>query len=165
MMTSSNGNIFRVTGHLCGNSPVTCDKGQWRGALMFSLICAWINGWVNNRDTCDLRRHRTHYDVTVMTWDRASRIRSKSFMTCTSHMFRLITSHPKRFIFIFGWEEALNQNLKKILSDKTVSCIYSSGFELLGYFIMVSLVSLCFVFIQIYTKTYSHNVCVLCVYW
>ena len=24
-------------------------KGQWRGALMFSLICAWINGWVNNR--------------------------------------------------------------------------------------------------------------------
>ena len=23
MMTSSNGNIFRVTGHLCGNSPVT----------------------------------------------------------------------------------------------------------------------------------------------
>ena len=25
-------------------------KGQWRGDLMFSLICAWINGWVNNRD-------------------------------------------------------------------------------------------------------------------
>ena len=22
-------------------------KDQWRGALMFSLICAWINGWVN----------------------------------------------------------------------------------------------------------------------
>ena len=25
-------------------------KGQWRGALMFSLICAWINGSVNNRE-------------------------------------------------------------------------------------------------------------------
>ena len=25
------------------NSP---HKGQWRGASMFSLICAWINGWV-----------------------------------------------------------------------------------------------------------------------
>ena len=25
-------------------------KGQWRGAMMFSLICAWINGWVNNRE-------------------------------------------------------------------------------------------------------------------
>ena len=33
---------------------------------MFSLICAWINGWVNTRGACDLRRHRTHYDVTAM---------------------------------------------------------------------------------------------------
>ena len=31
---------------------------------MDSLICAWINGWVNNRDAGDLRRHRNHYDVT-----------------------------------------------------------------------------------------------------
>ena len=45
------------------NSP---HKSQWRGALMFSLICAWINGWVNNCEAADLRRHRTHYDVTVM---------------------------------------------------------------------------------------------------
>ena len=36
------------------------------GALMFSLICVWINGWVNTRDAGDLRRHRDHYDVTVM---------------------------------------------------------------------------------------------------
>ena len=41
-------------------------KGQWRGALMFSLICAWTNGWINNRDAGDLKRHRDHYDVTVM---------------------------------------------------------------------------------------------------
>ena len=41
-------------------------KGQWRAALMFSLICARINGWVNHREAGDLRRHRTHYDVTVM---------------------------------------------------------------------------------------------------
>ena len=41
-------------------------KGQWRGALMFSLICGWINGWVNNREAGDLRRHRPHYDVIVM---------------------------------------------------------------------------------------------------
>ena len=34
--------------------------------LMFSLICARINGWVNNRETGDLRRHHAHYDVTVM---------------------------------------------------------------------------------------------------
>ena len=48
-------------------SPVNYPhKGQWRGALMFSVICARINGWVNNREAGDLRRHRTHYDVTVM---------------------------------------------------------------------------------------------------
>ena len=45
------------------NSP---HKGQWRGALMFYLFCAWINGWVNNGKAGDLRRHRTHYDLTVM---------------------------------------------------------------------------------------------------
>ena len=41
-------------------------KGQWREAFMCSLICAWINGWVNNRDADDLRCHRAHYDVTVI---------------------------------------------------------------------------------------------------
>ena len=45
------------------NSP---HKGQWCGALMFSLICTWINGWVNNHEAGDLRRHHAHYDVTVM---------------------------------------------------------------------------------------------------
>ena len=45
------------------NSP---HKGQWRGALMYSLICAWMNGWVNNCEAGDLRRHRAHYDVTAM---------------------------------------------------------------------------------------------------
>ena len=50
-------------------SPVnSLHKGQWRGTLMFSFICAWINGWVNNGDADDLRHHRGHYDVTVMKW-------------------------------------------------------------------------------------------------
>ena len=39
------------------NSP---HKGQWRGASMFSLICAWINGWVYNGEAVDFRRHRVH---------------------------------------------------------------------------------------------------------
>ena len=42
-------------------------KSQWRGALIFSLICPWITSWVNNREYGDLRRHLAHYDVTVMT--------------------------------------------------------------------------------------------------
>ena len=57
------GNIFRVTGQWPVNFP---HKGQWRGALMFCFICAWINGWVNNREVGDLRRHRVHSDVTIM---------------------------------------------------------------------------------------------------
>ena len=56
---------------LCaGNSPVPVNsphKGQWRWALMFTLICARINDWVNNREAGDLRRHRGHYDVNVMS--------------------------------------------------------------------------------------------------
>ena len=48
-------------------SPVNFPhKGQWRGALMFTLICARINGWVNTREAGDLRRYRPHYDVIVM---------------------------------------------------------------------------------------------------
>ena len=54
---------------MCGihRSPVNSPrKGQWSGALMFSLICARTNGWVNNRDAGDLRCHCVHYVVTVM---------------------------------------------------------------------------------------------------
>ena len=47
------------------NSP---HKGQWRGALNFYLICSWINGWVNNGEAGDLRRHGAHYNVTVMIY-------------------------------------------------------------------------------------------------
>ena len=47
------------------NSP---HKGQWRGALMFSLICAWIDDCINNREAGDLSHHHAHYDVTVMRW-------------------------------------------------------------------------------------------------
>ena len=45
------------------NSP---HKGQWHGALVFSLICVWINGWVNNREAGDLRRYCAHCDVSAM---------------------------------------------------------------------------------------------------
>ena len=70
MMASSNGNIFRVTGPLCGEFTghrwIQPHKGQWRGALMFYLICVWIYGWINNREAGDLRRYRAQYDDIVM---------------------------------------------------------------------------------------------------
>ena len=76
IMTSSSGNIFGVTGPLCreftGHRWIPLHKGQRRGALIVSLICAWINGWVDNCEAGDLRRYIAHYDVIVMdsnaTW-------------------------------------------------------------------------------------------------
>ena len=54
-------------------SPVNSPrKGQWRGALMFSLIYVWINDWVNNREAGDLRRYRAHSDVIVMKHDQCA---------------------------------------------------------------------------------------------
>ena len=48
-------------------SPVDSPhKDHARGALLFSLICDWTNGWTNNRDAGDWRRHLAHYDVILM---------------------------------------------------------------------------------------------------
>ena len=72
---SSNDNFFRVTGPLWGESTGHPHKGQWRGALIFSFIYAWTNGWANNGDAGDLKRHRAHFNVTLMYW---TSIKSKS---------------------------------------------------------------------------------------
>ena len=56
-----------------GNSPATGKFPAQRPVTRsfdVSMICVWINGWVNNRDAGDLRRHHTHYDVTVMHFPR-----------------------------------------------------------------------------------------------
>ena len=72
------------------NSP---HKRQWRRALMFSLICAWIYGWVNNGEAGDLRRHRAHYDVTVM--HLATRIQLISLAVCCNIGYSPETHPPK----------------------------------------------------------------------
>ena len=70
LMTSSNVNMFRITGPFKGNPPVTAvhspHKGQWHGVLMLSLICGWTNVWTNNRYAGDLRRHRAHYNINII---------------------------------------------------------------------------------------------------
>ena len=42
------------------------DVIKWKHFPRYSLIWAWMNGWVNNREAGDLRRNRVHYDVIVM---------------------------------------------------------------------------------------------------
>ena len=85
MMTSSNGNIFRVAGILCGEFtghrwiPHTKASDAVLWCLFF--ICAWIKGWVNNREAGDLRRHRTQYDVTVMKFKTNHDFHSRKFIS------------------------------------------------------------------------------------
>ena len=117
-MTSSNGNSFRATGHLCGGihrSPVNSPhKGQWRGALMFSLIYAWINSWVNNREAGDLRRHPTHRDGIIMVL--------------------MINLYHVTFLVYFGnyddnihtWIDLNNYNLNKS-ADYVFTLVYKFG--------------------------------------
>ena len=69
MLTSSNGNIFRVTGPLCGEFTGPGEFPAQRPVTRsfdVSLIYAWTNDWVNNREAGDLRRQRGHYDVILM---------------------------------------------------------------------------------------------------
>ena len=72
MMTSSNGNIFGVTGHLCreftGPRWIPRTKASDAELWRFLLICVWINSWVSNHEAVDLRRYRAHYDGIVMMW-------------------------------------------------------------------------------------------------
>ena len=63
-------------------------KGQWREALMFSLICAWLNGWVNNREAGDLRCHPAHYDVIVM-WLVEIILDKVQYCTCAASRMQL----------------------------------------------------------------------------
>ena len=83
VMASSNGNIFCVTGLLCGEFTghrwITFTNASDAELWYLSLICPWINGWGNNRDAGNLRRHHAHYDVIVMitslrTWTPSQRL-------------------------------------------------------------------------------------------
>ena len=85
------------------NSP---HKGQWRGGLMFTLICARINAWVNNREAGDLIRYRTHSDVIVVTRS----VRRRAFI---GHDDIPIKSTFKIAIFVFGTLHILQQGWDK----------------------------------------------------
>ena len=88
MMTSQMETFSALLAFLRGihRPPVSSPhKGQWRRALLFSIICAWRNGWVNNRDAGDLRGHRAHYEVTVM-------IHTRNYLTIPCEKFRIFCS-------------------------------------------------------------------------
>ena len=98
------------------NSP---HKGQWRGALMFSLICVWINGWVNNREAVDLRCHCAHYDVIVM--EHIITLVCQQVMVCLQY----IQTH-ECFIVVFYNNANKDGNIRTLLcSDVIISAMAS----------------------------------------
>ena len=108
------------------NSP---HKGQWHGALMFALICAWINDWVNNREAGDLRRHRCHYDVIVMSNVAVDGTLSSANWSTLCSLFRSVLDiytrplqwrHNKRSGVSNHWRlDCLLNSLFKHISKKT----------------------------------------------
>ena len=101
MMTSSNENIFRVTGPLCGEFaghrwiPLTkaIDVELW----CFLWSAPWINDWVNNREAGDLRRHRVHYDVIVMKMRHICRYKCSNIHTPYSlYSYSLSNSNTRK---------------------------------------------------------------------
>ena len=83
------------------NSP---HKGQWRGALMFSLICVWINARANNREAGDLRRYRARDDIIVMKRRSTSTIElSPSRLKDEQWSEHAVDSTVKLGIYTFFW--------------------------------------------------------------
>ena len=158
-MTSSNGNIFRVTGPLCGEFtghrwiPRTkvSDAELW----YFLWSVPWINGWVNNREAGDLRRHRANYDVIVMYANGISqenrhwkKEREAWFLVANSieywalvDLFYQGHATTKIFNFIRNvvvmgqmlFLDSLEKNNFQ-LADGYPICTFSSFCELVGYF-------------------------------
>ena len=115
-------------------------KGQWRGALVFSLICAWINGWINNREAGDLRRHRTNYDVTVMWIQQEGevselnifritvKVRCVNLVGCTYHFngYKIPWLKCIKFQFYFALSLELQQDVIAIFITRVSEVIMFS---------------------------------------
>ena len=110
------------------NSP---HKGQWRGALLFSLICVWINGWVNNGEAGDLRSYRVHYDVTVMN--------NAVCKTCNNMKDPCETRLKMKFVvwlYIYTVETNALEKRVAVLIWKTIFSLISFFSKLVTYIMM-----------------------------
>ena len=123
------------------NSP---QKGQWRRALMFSLICARTNGWINNREAGDLIRHRAHYDVTVMYSNLVIQrwVHLTARESVATGPFNQVTSKRGHFkIYALSWLEKTHLCINKITCIKHpfVYSFIHSCIHLSNYFCGISL--------------------------
>ena len=126
------------------NSP---HKGQWRWALMFSLICDRVNGWKNNGEAGELRRHRTHYDVSVRSrylkhgkvqtsrstmWEVSTYLCSGYLLLAPKSPYVRLTSYPTDSVFWYSeirkeWHSLTHLPLDKMagISQTTYSKVFS----------------------------------------
>ena len=69
-MTSLNETLSALLAICAGNSPVISEfpaqRPVTRSFVALFFIRVWMNGWVNNGEAGDLRRHRAHYDDILM---------------------------------------------------------------------------------------------------
>ena len=145
METTSNGNISELLA-ICAEirrSPVNSPhKGQCRGALTFSLVCAWINGWVNNGEAGDLRRHRAHYGVTVINVHKVVDIvlsLNSKVSKCAELMVAFVSKMSKS---------------KQFHTDRLAFYVLTSNFNLMDGWITCGY--------TVYPKKYAHGFVVLC---
>ena len=117
------------------NAPVIGEfphKGQWRGAMMFSLICTWINGWVNSCEAGNMRRHRAHYNVTLMISlllklaKHLMQYLAKPLNIISYHIY----GHPCFSYDVFSWRQVWETTVK------CVAILFESKLSKLISFIM-----------------------------
>ena len=116
MMTSSNGNIFRVTGPLWGEFTghrwIHHTKASDAELWYFLWSAPWINGWVNTREAGDMRRYPAHCYVTVMAWDDFIQI-LYGWFTCTDAILHFTLPIPLKL----PWILILKGDLRNIHSN------------------------------------------------
>ena len=117
-------------------SPVNSShKGQWRAALILSLICVWINGWVNNREAGDLRRYRANYEVSVIDYiQQIYRVAKPTFSVGKDielHLSKIRDFMTVRLNHLWGervWvrRDYIPQNMLDVISDPCPTLSYTT---------------------------------------
>ena len=114
-----------------GNSPVTGKFHAQRPVTRsfdISLICARINGWVNNREADDLRRHRAHYDVIVMYLGHAASV--DMMMTKFTYTYIYVCNFLSIYICIYR-RDTRSRSAKYLVSwtlyhSRLCTCFYAA---------------------------------------
>ena len=116
------------------NSPL---KGQWRGALIFSLMCAWTDSWTNNGNAGDLRRYCAHYDITVMIPTGQSPPAyynpdnsTNSSLTILRCIFQCIASNMMRHVHMNGKLTKSSEHILNTLNARQMGAICRPHFQL-----------------------------------